>query len=68
MTEQERVALATKYAERMERVGLALPDKVGFEQPHVDGDALLCELLSELGFADVVDLYDGIERYYAYRD
>lgn len=67
MKEHVRAALVKKYTERMERIALSVPAGVGFEQPHVDADELLCELLRELGFGAVVELYNGIERYYAYR-
>lgn len=34
------------------------------EQAHVDADKVLCELLSALGFKDVVAEFEAIDKYY----
>lgn len=35
------------------------------EAAHANADDCLCELLIELGYKDVVDLFDRIEKWYA---
>ena len=35
------------------------------EDDHREADQVLCELLSELGYDDVVNLYQQIEKWYA---
>jgi hypothetical protein len=35
------------------------------EAAHVDADAVLCQLLSQLGYADVVTAYHEIRKWYA---
>ena len=35
------------------------------EGSHVDADTLLCGLLKELGYSEVVDVYNGIKKWYA---
>ena len=34
------------------------------EEHHFDADDLLCELLTELGYGDVVEVYNKIEKWY----
>jgi len=35
------------------------------ESDHAKADDVLCDLLSELGYHDVVELYDRIDKWYA---
>ena len=35
------------------------------EDAHIEADAVLCDLLKELGFEDVVELYEKIPKWYA---
>jgi hypothetical protein len=35
------------------------------EKAHVMADEILCELLTRLGFEDVVNLYNNIDKWYA---
>jgi len=35
------------------------------EVPHCEADDILCELLISLGYKDVVDEYEEIEKWYA---
>jgi len=34
------------------------------EKAHIDADDILCEILIKLGYSDLVDLYNRIEKYY----
>ena len=34
------------------------------EVAHIDADQVLCDLLSELGYADVVSEYVEVDKYY----
>lgn len=36
-----------------------------YEITHIKADQLLCEILIELGYKDIVDAYSGIEKWYA---
>jgi hypothetical protein len=36
----------------------------GPEDAHIEADAVLMNLLSKLGYEEVVDLYNSIEKYY----
>ena len=35
------------------------------EMVHVKADEILCELLSELGYTEIVDAYNELEKWYA---
>ena len=35
------------------------------EHAHCEGDDILCELLTELGYADVVEVYMKVPKWYA---
>jgi hypothetical protein len=35
------------------------------EMAHVEADQLLCKLLIELGYKDVVDAWENIDKWYA---
>jgi hypothetical protein len=35
------------------------------EQSHQIADELLCELLTELGFSDIVSLFEDLDKWYA---
>ena len=35
------------------------------EHAHCEGDGILCELLTELGYADVVEVYMKVPKWYA---
>jgi hypothetical protein len=36
-----------------------------YEQAHVEADKILCDLLRELGYGDVVDEWEKVEKHYA---
>lgn len=50
-----------KYIEKMKE----LQNARDTEGSHIDADDLLCELLVELGFQEVVDEYNKIGKWYA---
>ena len=58
MTKQERIK---KYVELMQ----ANVGHYDEEQAHSNADNLLCDLLRELGYGDVVAKYDEVEKWYA---
>lgn len=35
------------------------------EGPHCRADRLLCELLEELGYVEIVELYEDVRKWYA---
>lgn len=35
------------------------------EQDHIDADKLLCELLSKLGYNEVVEKFESLRKWYA---
>ena len=35
------------------------------EKAHVDADDILCEILVKLGYEDIVEIYNRIEKWYA---
>lgn len=43
----------------------ALEDNDDFEYAHGEADDILCKLLRELGYDDVVDAYDLVGKWYA---
>jgi hypothetical protein len=51
----------TKIIEKLH----ALKDLGNEEQAHIRADALLCQLLRDLGYADVVEAYEQIDKWYA---
>lgn len=34
------------------------------EKAHINADDILCEILIKLGYSDLVDVYNRIEKYY----
>ena len=51
----------SKYAERLREAA-----KNGdVESAHIEADSVLCDLLEELGHADIVALFDKVEKWYA---
>ena len=59
--QKESVAKAAHEAEeRLEELQL-LGD---LEQAHIDADKVLCDLLSALGFGNVVAEFEAIDKYY----
>ena len=38
---------------------------VDIECAHIEADFILCELLRELGYGDVVDEWKQVDKYYA---
>lgn len=36
-----------------------------YENGHYEADQILCRLLEELGYSDVVEKYDNINKWYA---
>jgi predicted GNAT family N-acyltransferase len=53
--------LNDKYLELMKKAG----NDRDTEKAHINADDLLCRLLIELGYKDVVDEYVEIEKWYA---
>ena len=44
---------------------LELQKDEDYEVTHIKADGLLCEMLIELGYKDIVDAYNGINKWYA---
>lgn len=55
--------LKNKYKRKMEIINEQHSDDP--EVAHLDADILICELLVELGYKDVVDEYDKTPKYYS---
>ena len=53
--------LEQEFVTRMEN----LTDEGDTEGNHVMADTLLCELLKQLGFKSVVDLYEKVDKWYS---
>lgn len=65
-TKKEMVRIHNHYRDRMQDiVNLQKRDPSDEETLHVNADRLLCDMLRILGYGDVVDLYDKINKYYA---
>ena len=58
MNKQE---LKDKYINLMEKQTKGWDKEV----EHVNADDLLCDLLEELGFEEVVEVYNKVEKWYA---
>jgi len=57
MTEESRELFLQKMLE--------LQKDDDYEVTHIKADGLLCEMLIELGYKDIVDAYNGINKWYA---
>ncbi len=55
--------LNNEYAKKMKEINNN--HRVDFELVHIEADELLCELLTELGYEDVVNEYKKIGKWYA---
>lgn len=45
--------------------GWTRPEGGDCEIAHIEADALLCELLRQLGYGDVVEAWEKVEKWYA---
>lgn len=54
MTREEALAALQKL----------IDDKVNQEDAHEEADGILCALLESLGYKDVVELFDQIDKWY----
>jgi hypothetical protein len=54
-------AAKVKYLEPMQQAR----NNMDQENAHIAADTILCELLTELGFAELIAVYDDIEKWYA---
>ena len=61
MTEEQIKQLHEKYVKLMQEQ----TENDDTENAHCSADDLLCDLLEDLGFKDVVDIYIGIHKWYA---
>lgn len=61
MSPRQREKLSEKYVKEMEEC----IQNGDTEDAHSSADALLCELLVECGFEDVVKKYREVEKWYA---
>lgn len=61
MTEEKIQQLHEKYVKLMQEQ----TKNDDIEEAHCAADDLLCHLLEDLGFKDVVDIYDAIDKWYA---
>lgn len=50
-----------KYLERLRLI----QEKQDIENRHIEADQLLCDLLAELGYDQIVKQYDEIEKWHA---
>ena len=50
-----------KYMKRMKEAG----NNGDIEVAHIDADGILCELLIELGYGKIIELYNEIDKWYA---
>ncbi len=50
-----------KYLERLRLI----QEKSDIEDRHIEADQLLCDLLTELGYDQIVKQYGEIEKYHA---
>lgn len=57
-TKQQRIE---DYVKKMQ----AIASDYDCETAHADADTLLCELLIELGYKQVVDIYNKVCKWYA---
>ena len=63
---KRREEIADKYKRRLLDVIEKLKRREYDEEfAHRDADDIICELLKELGFGDVVEVYDKIPKWYA---
>ena len=56
-----------KYKRRIEYIMENLENNPDYdeEDAHIDADEVLCELLREIGFDDIVRMYNRIPKWYA---
>ena len=56
-----------KYKKRLIEIKERLKSDPDYDEElaHPDADAVLCDLLKELGFEDVVELYEKVPKWYA---
>lgn len=56
-----------KYKKRLIEIKERLKSDPDYDEEfaHPDADVVLCDLLKELGFEDVVELYEKIPKWYA---
>lgn len=54
--------LNEKYLNRMKQWEFNDYDK---EESHVEADCILCELLEELGYTELVKMYNNVPKWYA---
>jgi len=50
-----------KYMKRMKEAG----NNGDIEVAHIDADGILCELLIELGYGKLIELYNEVDKWYA---
>jgi hypothetical protein len=53
--------LIKKYCKQLKKLQISTDT----ECAHVDADDLLCELLNRLGFEEVVEAFNDIDKWYA---
>ena len=49
------------FCDRMQQ----LSEYADIEAAHSKADDILCEVLDKLGYTEIVELYNGIEKWYA---
>jgi len=59
--------LKEKYLKRLEEILKNLEERWDYDEyyAHIDADTVLCDLLEELGFKEVVELYNKIPKWYS---
>ena len=57
--------LQAEYIKKMQACVDESKDRTGKEGAHTKADALLCELLEKLGYKDLVDKYDEVNKWYS---
>ena len=61
MTVEETTKLRAEAIAKL----LLLYKSTDLEDAHVQADGILCDLLAQLGYIDVVDAYERIPKWYA---
>lgn len=60
MTEEQREAIRQRAIKRLREA-----EAMNTEEGHIEADNALCEMLNDLGFADVVDIFAELSKWYA---
>lgn len=51
--------------EAIEQMKECIKNNGDVEVAHLDADAVLCDVLTQLGYKELVDLYEKVKKWYA---